>query len=63
MDRETARTIIIIIVGAGWFTSVIADIVLLSRYHPSPYMHMIMGAVVTALVGKQMLEKNGQDNK
>lgn len=60
-DRDElihVRRYVLVVVATVWLASFVAD-VSLARYTPSPYVHMIMLAVVGGLGGHEVLRGRG----
>lgn len=55
------RRHIMYLVGGVWLASFIADVTL-TAYHPSPFIHTAMMAVLGALFGNEVLGRNKGDS-
>lgn len=57
-DLLHVRRYVMVVVATVWLGSFIADVAL-ARYTPSPYVHMVMLAVVGGLGGHELLRGRG----
>lgn len=60
-QNQATRRVIMLVVTGVWAASFIADIAI-TDYHPSPYIHAAMMAIIGALFGREMLGKTGRRN-
>lgn len=58
--RRKIENIVILVITLVWAISFIADIVV-EKYTPSPFLHMIMMGIVGALFGKRVLGKGDDE--